>query len=287
MISFAFFTVLTVLAVAAIIWAIRHAGRIRADAKAREVEALALVRAGKDPFAEANKEKETDFDDLLPSRLPASSGVEVADVTGVVDIDALLQGESLAVAERARARLEALTNIHTGVHTGVHAGGPDSLPPRPTTSPPPMQATTSKPVVSPPRPATVPSVVGGDVPLRQLTLAWFEARGYRSAPASPAVRPIEMVLRHKADPSRAYAFVVEPKRIDGSRVSALLNQARSIGLVRLLIVADAGAEPNSAEGKKGVRLMDRLAIEREFKKLDVSVAAKIIAVARKRAASAA
>src|SRR5258706_280424 len=35
-----------------------------------------------------------------------------------------------------------------------------------------------------------------DVPLRELSLAWFEARGYRGAPASPAVRPIELVLRH-------------------------------------------------------------------------------------------
>ncbi len=124
-----------------------------------------------------------------------------------------------------------------------------------------------------------------DVPLRELSLAWFEARGYRGAPASPAVRPIELVLRHKDDPARAYAFVVEPQPVDGSRVTALLRQAREIGLLRVLIVADAGAEQTAAAGKKGARVMDRAAMDEEFRKLDLGVAAKIIAVARKRAAS--
>jgi hypothetical protein len=127
-----------------------------------------------------------------------------------------------------------------------------------------------------------PTHPGEDVPLRELALAWFEARGYRSAPASPAVRPIELVLRHKDDPARAYAFVVESGRVSTERVQALRGQARAIGLVRLLIVAAGGAAPRAADGFKGVRLMDRPALEAEFKQLDISVAAKIIAVARKR-----
>jgi hypothetical protein len=139
-----------------------------------------------------------------------------------------------------------------------------------------------------PRPvAAPPSHPGHDVPLRELALAWFEARGYRSAPASPAVRPIELVLRHKDDPARAYAFVVEAARVSTERVQNLRGQARAIGLVRLLIVASGGAAPRAAEGIKGVRLMDRAALEAEFKQLDISVAAKIIAVARKRSAAVA
>jgi hypothetical protein len=126
-----------------------------------------------------------------------------------------------------------------------------------------------------------------DVPLRELALAWFEARGYRSSPASVAVRPIELVLRHKNDPARAYAFVVEGDRVSADRVHELRAQAKSIGLVRLLIVADAGAEPAAREvmNKKGVRLMDRVTLGREFSGLDFSIAAKIIAIARKRAAA--
>lgn len=122
-----------------------------------------------------------------------------------------------------------------------------------------------------------------DVPLRALALAWFEARGYRSAPASAAVRPIEVVLRHRHDPARAYAFVVEDGRVTADRVQQLRTQARSIGLLRVLIVANGGADDGAATKAKGVRLMDRASLAAEFDQLDFSVAAKIIAVARKRA----
>ncbi len=124
------------------------------------------------------------------------------------------------------------------------------------------------------------------LPLRELTLAWFEARGYRSAPASEALRPIELVLRHMSDPARVYGFVVEDAHVTEERVQALHAQAKSVGLMRVLIVANGGADPHAYEmlRKKGVRLMDRAAVEEEFAGLDFSVAAKIIAVARKRAA---
>ncbi len=154
-------------------------------------------------------------------------------------------------------------------------------------APPAMPAAAApRPVPSP----APPSSTGGatirrgndDVPLRELALAWFEARGYRSAPASSAVRPIEQVLRHRHDPARAYAFVVESTRLTAERVQQLRNQARAIGLLRVLIVADAGAEEGAATKSKGVRVMDRASLAAEFDQLDFSVAAKIIAVARKR-----
>lgn len=154
-------------------------------------------------------------------------------------------------------------------------------------APPAMPAAAApRPV---PSPAPVPAAGGAtirrgndDVPLRELALAWFEARGYRSAPASSAVRPIEQVLRHRHDPARAYAFVVESTRLTAERVQQLRNQARAIGLLRVLIVADAGAEEGAATKSKGVRVMDRASLAAEFDQLDFSVAAKIIAVARKR-----
>lgn len=310
-------------------WVVQRARRIRREAQAREMEALALVAAGgggvpgETIFLEAG----------APSRMPARGGIEVAEMAEVVDLDALLAGEADPVAERARARLEEPTNIN-------QYGGLDTLPPRPLMPqgapvPPPIPAPTparpmprpaapqavtppaarpaapvapqpaaarppvqpvpaqaaaapkaapkAAPIVVPPPPAPSPARPGEDVPLRELALAWFEARGYRSSPASSAVRPIELVLRHKNDPARAYAFVVESSRVSIGRVEQLRGQARSIGLVRLLIVAAGGAEPNAAEGFKGVRLMDRRALEGEFRQLDLPVAAKIIAVARKRA----
>lgn len=135
--------------------------------------------------------------------------------------------------------------------------------------------------------APAPALIapGGEAPLRELVLAWFEARGYRSSPASPVVRPIELVLRHKDDPARAYAFVVGTEKVTSDRVQQLSQQARGIGLIRLLIVADAGLTADAPNAKRGVRVLDRTALSAELAKLDISVAAKIIAVARKRAAS--
>lgn len=155
-----------------------------------------------------------------------------------------------------------------------------------------VSAAAAAPASLPPSPAVAPSPTSGgapirggndDVPLRELALAWFEARGYRSAPASSAVRPIEQVLRHRHDPARAYAFVMENQRVTAERVQQLRTQARSIGLLRVLIVANAGADDGAATKSKGVRLMDRASLAAEFDQLDFSVAAKIIAVARKRA----
>ena len=123
------------------------------------------------------------------------------------------------------------------------------------------------------------------VPVRELALAWFEARGYRASSASLAVRPIELVLRHRKDPGRAYAFIVERERVTADRVAALVEHANSIGLTRLLVAAESGIEPDTRKRfrREGVRLVDQYEMRREFDKLDLRVAAKIIAVARSRA----
>ena len=136
---------------------------------------------------------------------------------------------------------------------------------------------------APPAPTALP-VIERPVPVRELALAWFEARGYRPSNASEAVRPIELVLRHRKDPSRAYAFIVELERLTSDRVAALVSHARSIGLTRVLVAAEAGIDPDTRHRfrRQGVRLIDQDEIQREFGKLEISVAAKIIAVARNR-----
>ena len=262
---------------------------------------------------------ETIFEPGTPtSMVPGSRGsIEVAEV---LDLDELLRDEPLGVASRARAQLEEPTNIHMGdtlpprpvvsppVSPPVAVAPPPARavsPPvalRPVAPPPPVQAA---PAARPPAPPPVkpapavanvaprarapapptPVALDGDAPLRELVLAWFEARGYRSSPASPVVRPIELVLRHKDDPSRAYAFVVGTQRVTSERVQQLAQQARSIGLIRVLVVADAGLSADAPTAKRGVRVLDRVALSAELAKLDISVAAKIIAVARKRAST--
>lgn len=123
------------------------------------------------------------------------------------------------------------------------------------------------------------------VPLRELVLAWYESRGYRQVPASPAVWPIELVLRHRDDPSRAYAFVVQTDNVSVDRITALIEQAREIGMLRVAIIAEAGYERGAKEiaKRKSVRLIDRPTMDAELSDLQLETAAKIIAVARKRA----
>lgn len=274
---------LVLLLLLVLVWAVQRARRIRAEAARREEQALAQMRAGKSTVGE--RQGETVFAGM-PSQMLPRAGIEVNEV---VDLEELLAGEPHGVAARARASLEEPTNIDAGL---------DTLPPRPAVAAPPAVAHSRAAAAQPPAPArppvaaTPPAAVAepprsapADVALRELALAWFEARGYRGAPASPAVRPIELVLRHKGDPARAYAFVVEPRRVTAERVAELAQQARSIGLLRLLIVAEGGADQGAAAHRKGVRLMDRGAMDGELKKLELSIAAKIIAVARKRTAA--
>lgn len=368
---------LVVLLVLVALWAMRRARNIRVESKSREAQALALIKAGGVLPGSGSKhdgQGETVFAGLPSQMAPGDRGIEVNDVSEVVDIDELLRDEQAAAAERARALLEEPTNIDLSPDTfpplavprvpPAVAATPGQAPPRASIAtaagaaaamaavraqppaapkaratpvaaraatpaqpagrsaqaPAHMQKSaqamapahhaapaprggggatavaTAPPVVRPPaaqpvsRPSPAAMLAGrtgsnseGDVPLRELALAWFEARGYRGAPASPAVRPIELVLRHREDPGRAYALVVEPSRVTGDRVVSLAAQARAIGLVRLLVVAETGAEPGASTRKKGVRLMDRATMNAELKKLDLSIAAKIIAVARKRA----
>jgi hypothetical protein len=136
-------------------------------------------------------------------------------------------------------------------------------------------------------PSEADSIAAG-VSLRELVIAWYESRGYRGSPASPAIWPIELVLRHRDDAARAYAFVVQNDCVSVDRITALIEQAREIGMLRVAIVAEAGYErgAKAIARKQHVRLIDRSTMEAEFLALELPVAAKIIGMARKRTAEA-
>jgi len=231
---------------------------------------------------------------------PAEPAVEISDP---VEIDSLLAGESITVAQSARRKLEEPTNINMTEYV-----------PEPPAArrPPPAPAAQSKvaaqsasPILPVPndRSATAP---GGPVrgatqvnnaaqkapaeetvriPVRELVLAWFEARGYRAAPVPSMARPIELALAHRKDVDRIYAFVVETRPVNADRAATLLTQARAAGYQRLLIAAQAGHDDGLAEllQPQGIRLFDEVAIRAELDKIDISVAAKIIGVAQGRA----
>jgi len=143
------------------------------------------------------------------------------------------------------------------------------------------------PRTSEPRGRLKPDAISPNVPLRELVLAWYESRGYRGSPASPAVWPIELVLRHREDATRAYAFVVQNDHVSVDRITALIEQAREIGMMRVAVIAEAGYESGAKEvaKRRHVRLIDRSAMEAELSELQLPTAAKIIAIARKRSAA--
>jgi hypothetical protein len=148
---------------------------------------------------------------------------------------------------------------------------------------PPRAAAAPVPVAIP---VATPLSVDESVPVsvRDLVLTWFEARGYRASAVSVQFRPIELQLRHRSDAGRNYAFVVERERVTGLRAGALLKLAKSAGHTRLLIAAEAGSDEAAARELRqvGVRIFDQALIRTELEKVDIRIAAKIIAVARGR-----
>lgn len=130
------------------------------------------------------------------------------------------------------------------------------------------------------------TTVSQDTPalVRDLVLTWFEARGYRATPLPEEFRPLELKLHHRSEPGRHYAFAVEPERATALRALALLKLARAAGQDRLLIAAEGGCDPGVARELRqaGIRVFDKDSIRTELEKIDLKVAAKIIAVARSR-----
>jgi hypothetical protein len=131
---------------------------------------------------------------------------------------------------------------------------------------------------------TAQSLAG--VELRQLVLAWFEARGYVMSAVPPTAYPIEGVLAHRDNASRSYAFLTQTELVTQERITALLERARELGHPRVALVAEGGAEPavRDTARRRHVRLIDRRVMEAELGELPRETATRIIAVARARGA---
>jgi hypothetical protein len=230
---------------------------------AEEIDHAALIRQAHGEAAEQDNASK----DLPPIEYDARSGKEKRELTP---------------AEDAAAGLDPIEELISQImvddvsrRPARPVSPPASEPRRPTAA-----ARAAARDASPMLDSMAPSV-----PLRELVLAWYESRGYRQVPASPAVWPIELVLRHRDDPARAYAFVVQNDNVSVDRITALIEQAREIGMLRVAVIAEAGYERGAKEiaKRKNVRLIDRPTMDAELSELQLETAAKIIAVARKRA----
>jgi hypothetical protein len=125
-----------------------------------------------------------------------------------------------------------------------------------------------------------------EVPLDSLVAAWFAARGYVLKPAPDSAQPIRLLMTHRDDPERTYAFFFDRGRLHAQRAASLLEKAHALGMHRLLVAAEHGADVAVSSSRlRDVVVVDWVALDRELKKIDFSVAAKLIAIARTRRAA--
>jgi hypothetical protein len=280
-------------------WARRRASVIRERSAAREQEAMAmLLAAGSRPQDAPEPQPSMDGlpkpigrlledDATAKAAAAAREAARIAREEGrVKDLPPLELHETPVApraptpAEQAAADLDPIEELISQIMVD---------PPRSKKSVPasPRAVERRRPLPAPVESLPKPDSIGFGVPLRELALAWYESRGYRGSAASPAVWPIELVLRHRDDAARAYAFVVQNDHISVDRITALIEQAREIGMLRVAVVAEAGYEQGAKEvaRKRNVRLIDRSTMDAELTALELPTAAKIIAVARTRASA--
>jgi hypothetical protein len=273
-------------------WARRRAAGIREQAAQREREAMALLLASGGRDAAESAEAPAEFAARPVARLldentndkTAAAAREAARIAREEgrqpDVPPIDNGDAPrgpTPAEQAAAGLDPIEELISQIMVDPPTGRNKPLPVRPRAA---NRVAAVAPIDSPPKPDSI----GAGVPLRELVLAWYESRGYRGSPASPAVWPIELVLRHRDDAARAYAFVVQNDHISVDRITALIEQAREIGMLRVAVVAESGYERGAKDvaRKRHVRLIDRSTMDAELSALELPTAAKIIAVARKR-----
>jgi len=225
-------------------WALRRAERIRREAEEREARALEAVF-------------------LARHTADGGASIDVEQIFGgspappaPTDADAVL---------RAVGMRPELIELLSKSPSARAADGPA----------PALAPTQRQPADFPPR---MP------VAVRDLVQVLYEARGFRAAPAAASARPVELVLAHKADPQRAYAFAPLAAAPTPAAVNSIIEQAQQIGCKRVLITTEDVLAPEAVDAlpAHGVRLLDRAAIEGQLVQLDAAVADRLRTAARRR-----
>ncbi|MCE2969005.1 MAG: hypothetical protein LW847_02045 [Burkholderiales bacterium] len=251
----------------------RKAGKDASQLSPRDRATRPRASATATPRARTTTAAAAPATDFGPTAPVGRGGIEVDEMTEVVDLEALLSSVPPRVVAQTRDVLDAPTNIYTGP-AAAPLSGPVTVP-----TLPPLRASASK--AATPRP-TLPDLLAG-ASLRDLALAWYEARGYRASAVSPALAPVTCVLRHREDPRRVYAVIESPRQtLDGALIDEWLVRARAVGVSRVLVLTEADIDPQ-ADARKGARVLNRARLEAELGRLDPRIAARIIGAVRTRA----
>lgn len=121
-------------------------------------------------------------------------------------------------------------------------------------------------------------------PVRDLVQVFYEARGFRPTSLEASARPVELVLTHKADAQRSYAFVPMTSVPSGDDLKSIAVAARRVGQSRVLVATEASLPAGAGDPPSGVRVYDRAAIDAQLARIDAPIATRIRAAAQKRRA---
>lgn len=268
---FALLVFLLAILVAALLWRQNEARarieRERDERRVRTDQMLARVLLGEDRAERHTIGGGPVTEMRQPPVSPGGPTTRTAVTQQPVDVDILLEGEPTTVAERARRQLERPTTMLSGLGGGPTAPRTDG------------------------RPASSPlSLLDGriEVPLDALVVAWFSARGYVMKQAPESAQPISLLMAHRENGDRNYAFFFDRGRLHAQRAAEVLGKARALGMKRLLVAAEHGADASVAATRlQDVLVLDWVSLDREIRKLDFGIAAKLIAIARTRRGAAA
>ncbi len=126
-----------------------------------------------------------------------------------------------------------------------------------------------------------------DIDLRDLILAYYDARGYREEWVAPDMRPVELVLRHRQESQRSYAYVHlnAPLPLDGGRLAQIGRELQARHFKRAIIAAPHGFDQEAAAlaATMRLRLYDRTAMMSLILELTPEVQARLAGMAKARA----
>ncbi len=120
--------------------------------------------------------------------------------------------------------------------------------------------------------------------VRDLVQVFYEARGFRPTSLEASAHPVELVLAHKSDPKRSYAFAPMATVASGDELRSIAMAARRVGQLRALVATEAPLPAGAADSPIGVRVYDRAAIDSQLARIDGAIAARIRAAALRRRA---
>lgn len=270
-----FFLLLAIAAGLCFWWMRQRSARLRREAEDREAQVLETLFAARRSAAD-NGGETLDLDKVFGGKAAAGSNpTRTDDVLRAAGLGAELIALVKSPPKTASATLVAAASEGTAA-----AGGDDAE----RSSSPARAARAHEDDSLSPGASRMPPAGDDPVPVRDLVQVFYEARGYGVLPAARVARPVEVVLRHKTDPLRSYAFVPLAEPVSEATARVMLERARRIDQARVLIATERAMAPglSSSLRGQGIRVLDSAAIEAQLAKLDFATAARIRAVAHQR-----